>query len=127
MVEKEALENNLNIEETVFLAANAAEDKKSIETQVIDVRAITDYYDYLIIASGDSVFQLKAIAGQVEDSLSEYGLEPSHAEGKRGDRWILLDYSDFVVHVIDENLRDYYKLEEFWGHGIFIDKNEWHR
>jgi len=111
--------------ELVFLAANAADDKKAINTKIIDIRSVTDVADYLMVTSGDNSAQLKAIASEIEDRLSKKGQEPSHKEGKYGDKWFLFDYGDVLIHIIDIEARGFYRLEEFWSHAMLVDKDEW--
>lgn len=87
--------------------------------------ALQDIADYIMICSATTAPQLKAIASHIEDSLSKLGMEPAHKEGKYGEKWFLLDYIDFVVHVIQEDARSYYNLEEIWSDAIFIPSPEW--
>ena len=118
-------EAKFSSKELVFLAANAADDKKAINTQIIDIRTVTDVADYLMVTSGDNPAQLKAIASEIEDQLSKMGQEPAHKEGKHGDKWFLFDYGDVVIHIIGTDAREYYKLEEFWSHAMLVNKDEW--
>ncbi len=110
---------------TVFYAAQIAEEKKAIDTEILDVRQLTDLADYIMVTSGDNPAQLKAIAEHIEDSLSLQDIEPEHTEGKYGDKWLLLDYGDFVVHIIDLKAREFYDLEELWNKAFFIPRDEW--
>lgn len=112
--------------EVVFIAAQLADEKKAIDTEILDIRAEQQLYDYMMITSGSSPAQLKAIAANIEDSFAKQGMEPSHKEGKYGDKWFLLDYSDFIVHVIDHQARDFYNLEELWSKAHFIPEEEWY-
>lgn len=121
----ELKQEELTAKEMAYMIANSAEDKKASDTTVIDIRSVTDIADYLIVTSGDSLPQLKAIASEIEDSLSKLGIEPSHKEGKSGDKWFLFDYGDAVVHVIEKNAREFYKLEEFWSHAMVVPSSEW--
>lgn len=118
-------DSNKKIQSIVFKAANFAEEKKAIDTEILDITKFADISDYVIICSGDNSAQLKAIARHIEESLSSLGIEPTHKEGKYGDKWFLLDYLDFVVHVIDEDARHFYNLEELWSGAKFIPSDEW--
>jgi len=109
----------------VFYAAQLAEDKKAIDTEILDITSIADIADYVIICSGSTAPQLKAIARHIEESLSKLDIEPAHKEGNYGDKWFLLDYIDFVVHVIDEKAREFYNLEELWSTALFLPRDEW--
>ncbi len=118
-------ELDAELKNLVFQVANLAEEKKAIDTDVLDLTKIDGISEYMIICAGNSPAQLKAIARHIEESLSKIGIEPSHAEGKYGDKWFLLDYLDFIVHIIDEDARNFYNLEELWSGAIFIPANEW--
>lgn len=109
----------------VFYAARLAEEKKAADTEILEMKKLGDLADYLIITSGASYPQLKAIAKHVEEGLSAIGLEPSYKEGKYGDRWFLLDYLDFIVNIIEEDAREFYSLEELWSKALFIPRDEW--
>ncbi len=122
----ERIQSTLSDDKVVFLAAQYAEEKKAIDTEILDIRNCADIFDYIMITSGDSPAQLKAIARNIEERLSQSGFEPSHKEGKQGDIWFLLDYSDFVVHVIDANAREFYNLEELWSRAYFVPEHQWY-
>ena len=72
--------------------------------------------DLFIIASGDSSTQVKAIAAHIEDYLKkQYKIRPLHTEGYENAQWILLDYNSILVHIFQQEIREYYKLEELWA------------
>lgn len=87
--------------------------------------SLQDIADYVVISSAATAPQLKAIAAHIENSLSALGMEPAHKEGRYGDKWFLLDYIDFVVHIIQDEAREYYNLEELWTDATFIPSPEW--
>lgn len=119
-------ETELEAKDIAFRIANYCEDKKAIDTEVLDIRAISDISDFIVICSGDSPAHLKAIARNVEESMTDFQhFEPALKEGKYGDKWYLLDYSDVIVHVIEHNAREFYNLEELWQNALFIPRNEW--
>jgi len=68
-----------------------------------------------VICSGTSTRQVKAIAEEIEETLSRHKVEPDHIEGETEGRWILMDYGDTVVHVFLDTTREYYNLERLWG------------
>jgi ribosome-associated protein len=96
-------------------AALAAEAKKGKDVRILDVRAISSITDYFVICSGTSTTHVRAIADNIEETLAKQGLHLHHMEGYYNGRWILLDYTDFVVHVMHEDEREYYGLERLWG------------
>jgi ribosome-associated protein len=105
--------------------AKLAEDKKGEDTEILDITKVADIADYVLITSAQTAPQLKAIASHIEDSLTKMGMEPAHKEGKYGDKWFLLDYIDFVVHVIQSDAREFYNLEELWSKASFVSPLEW--
>ena len=111
---------NPELDELIYAAAEAAEAKKALELEVIDISKISDLADYVLICSGESAAQLKAISQSVEGTLSAKGIEPNHKEGKYGDKWFLLDYTDFIVHIIEQEAREFYNLEELYSKGDFL-------
>ena len=97
----------------------ALEDIKAHDIQAIDVRKITSLFDWIIVASGDSARQAKALARHVRDSLKEAGSVIVGTEGEDSGEWILVDAGDVVAHVMQPAVRQYYNLEELWGEGKF--------
>ena len=104
----------------VAKAVKALDDKKAEEIKVIKISELTVMADYFIIANGTSNTHVRALAEEVEAELSDIGVEPRSIEG-RATGWILLDYSDVVVHVFTARDREYYNLERLWQDGEEID------
>ena len=95
--------------------AEAALDKKAARIEIIDVRGKVDYTDYVIVMSGRSDRQVAAIARGIEEDLKhKYGSRCSGVEGLPQGNWVLLDFSDVVVHVFHQEARGYYDLEALW-------------
>lgn len=108
-----------------FIAANIAETKKGIGTLVLDVRKVTLLADYFVIVGGDSTTQIRAVVDAVDEGLSELGYPPNSVEGKKDGRWVLLDFGDVIVHVLQDKERNYYRLEQFWNHALIVNRKEW--
>ncbi len=100
---------------TALLAAEAADNKKGIDIRVLDLRELTTIADYFVICSGASTTQVGAVAEGIARRLAAEGIHPSHVEGEAESTWVLLDYSDVVVHVFEEETRTYYGLDRLWG------------
>lgn len=96
------------------LALNALEELKAFDIVVIDVREQTDVTDTLVVASGSSDRQVKAIAREVIENSKAQGLQPLGVEGQREGEWILIDLYDVVVHVMLPKVRDFYQIEKLW-------------
>jgi ribosome-associated protein len=105
----------LKAEERVSRTAELALSKKAENVISMKLKGLTSTCDYFVIATGTSDVQVKAIADAIVDGLMDVGEKPWHVEGSEGKRWILLDYVDVVVHVFNEEARDYYQLERLWG------------
>jgi len=83
---------------------------------VIDLREIVSYTDWLVICTGNTERQTKAVHDALHRELKDrHGLLPRRVEGEREARWILMDYLDCVVHVMTPDARDHYRLEQLWG------------
>jgi ribosome-associated protein len=96
-------------------AVEAADERKAIDLRVLDLRSVSDFTDYFLIASGGSQRQVQAIARAIEETLLRDGVKAHHIEGAQQGRWVLLDYGDFVAHIFDEDRRSYYRLEDIWS------------
>ena len=107
--------------EKAKIGFHAALDKKAIDVIIFDNRAISTATDFFMICSGGSTRQVQAIADEVMDKLRAKGVKPSGVEGYEVSRWILLDYSDIVVHVFHEDTRKYYDIERLWEGAPRVD------
>ena len=99
----------------VKLAISAALDKKAEQVHVLDLRKGSAFTDFFIIATGNNIRQVQAIADGIEETLKEEGVRPALVEGYSRGEWILLDYFDFIVHVFLPSTREFYALERLWG------------
>lgn len=97
------------------------DSKKAEDIQVIGITNLTIIADYFIIANGTSTTQVKALADEVEFQLGELGEQPRGVEGLRTANWIVLDFSDIVVHVFLRDTRAEYQLERLWADGEQVD------
>ncbi len=88
----------------------ALEDKKARDMVVLDVRGSCSFAEFIVICSGMSDRQIRAMAEHVIDEVGK----PFGKEGLDLGRWVLLDYMDLVIHIFQEDLRAYYDLEGMW-------------
>ncbi|GHC57106.1 ribosome silencing factor [Roseibacillus persicicus] len=96
--------------------AKAAEEIQAEDIRILDVRGISTLTNYMVICSGSSMPHLKAILREVNKGVvSRTGDMPSHSEGKAVTRWVVLDYFDVMVHILHQEMRETYALEELWG------------
>lgn len=106
------------------IAIEAMEEKKAEDIRIIDIAGISTIADYFVIASGDNIRQVKAIANEVEEQLGKNGVVAKQIEGTQSANWILMDYSDVIIHIFDKENRIFYNLERIWKDGKQIKKNE---
>lgn len=94
---------------------HALEDVKGHDIVVFNVSALSPIFERVVIASGDSTRQLKALADHVQEKLKALGARVYGVEGEAGAEWVLVDLGDVVVHIMHPAARSYYNLEEIWG------------
>jgi ribosome-associated protein len=94
---------------------DALEDIKGHDIVVYDTAALPTMFERVVIASGDSTRQVKALADNVEEKLKALGVHIYGVEGQASSEWILVDFGDLVVHVMHPTVRSFYNLEELWG------------
>lgn len=106
---------NMSIENTEISALiKALEDIKAIDIVVIDVREQTSITDFMIICSGRASRHVKAIAEQIMPVMKAIGFPAIHMSGLDSCEWALIDFGDFVVHVMQPDCRSFYNLEDLW-------------
>ena len=94
---------------------DALEDIKGRDIVVYDTAAMPSMFERVVIASGDSTRQVKALADHVQDKLRALGARVYGIEGAGASEWILVDFGDLVVHIMHPTVRGFYRLEEIWG------------
>ena len=97
------------------LAVDALEDLKAVDIVELDVRKLSDFTDYMVIATGRSARQVIALAENVVMKAKQAGEPPLGVEGLQGGEWVLVDLCDVVVHVLQPEVREFYQLEKLWG------------
>jgi ribosome-associated protein len=107
----------MNIEDKVGNIVAALEDIKAKDITVLDTARLTSLFERMVIASGDSNRQTRALASHVRDKLKEAGEDAGKMEGEQTGEWVLLDLGDVVVHVMQPAVRALYNLEELWSAG----------
>jgi ribosome-associated protein len=96
--------------------AQIAAERKAHDIRVLDLRDVVTYTDYLVICSGNTERQTKAILESIRRELKHGdALIPQRIEGDQEARWILIDYLDCIVHVFTEQARAFYRLDQLWG------------
>ncbi len=105
----------MDIKTLQALVVDALEDVKAQEIRVYDTMHLTSMFDRIVIASGTSNRQTRALAMSVRDKVKSSGGEIINMEGENTGEWVLVDLGDIVVHIMQPAIRAYYRLEEIWG------------
>jgi ribosome-associated protein len=111
---KEIEKTTLTASERALKCAELAFDKKAFDICVRDISRISSIADYMVIISGASDKQNQAIADNIRSGLKKFG-KVNDIEGATDGKWIVMDYSDVLVHIFHDNLRRYYDLDGLWG------------
>ncbi|HHY53599.1 MAG TPA: ribosome silencing factor [Clostridiales bacterium] len=105
-------------------AVQILDSKKAEDIVVLDIQKLTSLGDYFVIASANNTTLVQTLAEEVEEKLSEAGVEPRKVEGATSAMWILMDYNDVVIHIFYNQTREFYCLERLWGDAPKLDVAE---
>ncbi len=89
--------------------------KKATDVLILHIAKLTSLADYLVIGSGESERQARAIADHVRDVLKAQGHAPLGIEGASSAKWVVIDFGDVMVHIFQKDIREHYALERLWG------------
>jgi ribosome-associated protein len=115
MTDKEESSAKKNVQKLQRAIVDGLEDVKALDIQVFDTEHITSLFERVIIASGSSNRQTKALAASVRDAVREAGFGKPRIEGEDNGEWIIVDCGAAVAHIMQPSIRQYYHLEELWG------------
>lgn len=102
--------------------AGYLDTKKARDIKILKIEDLTVVTDYIVIATGTSTTQVKALADEVDFQVKEkLGIDPARVEGYESKNWILLDYETVIVHVFHPQAREYYDLDKLWADGTEIE------
>ena len=105
------------------LILEAVEEKKAINPVILNLKDISNVTDYFLICSGKTAIQVRSIVDNIIDKIMETGVQIPLKEGYHEGHWILLDFGNVVVHIMQETDRDFYALENLWHDAeVLIDK-----
>jgi len=107
-------ERPMQANELKLLVIDALEDIKADQIEVLDVTAMTDFTDFMIIATGKSTRQVKALANEVTMQAKAAGVQPLGVEGEDVGEWALVDLGDVIAHIMTPQTRSTYNLEKLW-------------
>jgi ribosome-associated protein len=109
--------------ELADIIASHAINRKAEFVAVVQLTGAMGIADWFVICQGGNAPHNRAIADEIIEELKKAGVRPWHTEGLADSRWVLVDYSDVVVHVMQPDLRKYYALEELWPESVTIVHN----
>jgi ribosome-associated protein len=113
--------SDLSSLEKARIAAAAALERRAVDPLAIDVHALVSFADVFVVLTGHSDRQVRAIAEAVSEAFSLRGEKPLGVEGLEQGRWVLMDLSDVIVHVFQEEVRNQYDLERLWSDAPRLD------
>ena len=100
--------------EMVLKIAQILYDKKAKDIVALNVKDLTVITDCMLIATGRSTIQVRTLADEVEERMTELGWEPARREGQQEGRWVILDYGEVLVHIFHNEEREFYRLDKLW-------------
>ena len=101
--------------ELALAIAEVLDSKKGHNIKVLYVEDKTSITDYFVLCTGNSSTQVKALAGEVEFKIGERDVLPHNVEGRGNDTWIVVDYSNVIVHIFSREARDFYNLDKLYA------------
>src|SRR5919198_3061479 len=105
----------MDIRKKQRVVVDALEDVKGYDILVFNTARMPSMFERVVIASGDSTRQVKALSDRVQEKVREEGVRVYGVEGEAAGEWVLVDLGDVVVHIMHPTVRDFYNLEEVWG------------
>ena len=109
----------------VKIAYDALADKKGEDIRVIEIGGVSVIADYFIIVNGNNVSHVQALVDAAEEALGLAGFTPKAIEGVHNTSWVLMDYTDLIIHVFSKEDRIFYDLERVWRDGKDVSPEEW--
>ena len=87
---------------------------------MLDLRQVAPFADYFVIMSADSSRQIEALAEDIAQALEDAEVTPYHREGTPSSGWVLLDFSDVIIHIFGPEQREFYQLERLWSRALRV-------
>ncbi|MDG1357796.1 MAG: ribosome silencing factor [Akkermansiaceae bacterium] len=109
-------------QELAIACARAAEQIQAEDIRIIDLKGVSSLTDFMVVCSGTSMPHLKAVMRDVEkEMVGNHKVHAVNAEGNADSRWVVLDYIDVMVHIMHNDLRELYGLEDLWANGSEVE------
>ena len=117
-----SIRENVRGHNLAIAIAQIIEETRGKDIRILDLRSVTEVFDYFVIATGSSRRQMHAVSDEIERVVkAEWGDEKRGIEGYDESRWIVLDYGDVIVQLFDADSRQYWDLEHLWGDAKRVD------
>ena len=110
--------------EKAHLCLEIIKERKALNPVMFEVEKLTSITDFFLIASGNSSRQVQAIARHLNRRMREEGFRAYGIEGEQEGHWILMDYSDIVIHIFYQPVREFYDLEGLWMEAPRVEQDE---
>lgn len=111
----------LESKELVGIIVRALEEKKAENIEVIEIDQISPLADFFVIANGSNANQTEAMVDEVQEKAALAGFQADHVEGHKNANWTLIDFKGVVVHIFDQEGREFYDLARIWQDGTKLD------
>ena len=105
----------MDSKELAILSARAMDERRGTKITVLKVEDLSSLTDFFVVGTGASRIQTQSMADNVADELAKTGLRPNRIEGLQEGRWILMDYGQIIIHIFQEDERNFYSLERLWA------------
>ncbi|MCL2166588.1 MAG: ribosome silencing factor [Clostridiales bacterium] len=101
--------------EQAIISARAMDQRRGTKITVLEIERLSTLTDYFVVGTGNSRVQTQAMADNIQDELIKEGIRPNRIEGFEEGRWILMDYGHVIVHIFQEDERNFYNLDRLWA------------
>ena len=117
---------NITSEKFASAIARFLDDNKAKDIVILNVANVSSLSDFFIIATGSSTPHIRALTENVRKKIKDiFKRLPLGEESERMSKWNLLDYGEVVIHIMNQEQRDTYKIEKFWSHALTLEQETW--
>ena len=105
-------------------AARAMDMRRGSKITILELEDLSSLTDFFVVGTGASRIQTQSMADSIEDELKKSGIRPNRIEGLQEGRWVLMDYGVVIIHIFQEDERNFYNLERLWADAPALPKEE---
>ena len=117
---------NITSEKFASVIARILDDNKAKDIVILNVENVCSLSDFFIIATGSSTPHVRALTENIRKKIKDiFKRLPLGEESERLSKWNLLDYGEVVIHIMNQEQRDTYKIEKFWSHALTLERETW--